>query len=146
MSQGRAVQKAEKAPLQGFVAAILTERELAINLGSANGVERGMTFKVVEPEGIAINDPVTGKKLGTVRREKVRVQASEVHESYSLCRTYRTVGRTTMASLALQDFLAQSGGESPETLKVRGNDYLPPLPEEESFVKKGDLVIEVVEE
>ena len=46
--------------IEGKVAAIVNERELAINRGADVGVKEGMIFKVVEPE-LDVTDPDTGR-------------------------------------------------------------------------------------
>jgi len=75
--------------IEGKVAAILNERELVINKGTDAGVKGEMKFKVMEP-GVDIKDPDTGEPLGTIQREKIRVEIVEVHPRYSVGRTYET--------------------------------------------------------
>jgi hypothetical protein len=75
--------------IEGKVAAILNERDLVINKGSEAGVEAGMKFKVIEPS-LRITDPDTGESLGTLTREKIRVQIVEVSLKYSIGKTYET--------------------------------------------------------
>ena len=43
--------------IQGKVARILNSRELAINIGSNNGVQAGMYFDILDPKGENITDP-----------------------------------------------------------------------------------------
>jgi cell shape-determining protein MreC len=43
-------------PLRGAVAAVLTDRELVINLGSERGVKPGMRFAVLNSKGLGIID------------------------------------------------------------------------------------------
>jgi hypothetical protein len=140
----------QREPIQGKVAGILNARELAINIGSNSGVQVGMKFRVMSSEETKVYDPETGDLLGLIDREKVRVQATEVREKLSICKTYRTVTMGDgelhgyMAALALAD-LFRPPRRVPETLKVESSDYLPPLSEEESYVKTGDRVIQVLE-
>jgi hypothetical protein len=137
-------------PIQGRVAGILNERELAINIGSNHDVQVGMRFAVLSSEETKIYDPVTSDLLGLIDREKVRVRATEVKEKFSVCRTYRTL---TIEGGALYEYAAtvrmlglfEAPRSVPETLKAKGSDYLPPLSEEESYVKIGDRVIQVLE-
>jgi hypothetical protein len=77
-----------RAPIEGKVAGILTERELVINVGTNKGVQKAMKFKVLAKPA-EITDPDTGELLATIAREKVRVEATDVHEKYSICSTYR---------------------------------------------------------
>src|SRR5437870_12957166 len=77
--------------LQGKVAKILTEREVVINIGSAQGVKKGMRFAILAPTPEEIHDPETGEVLDVVDRTKVLVQATEVRERITICSTYRTI-------------------------------------------------------
>jgi hypothetical protein len=131
----------ERERVQGKVAAVLNERELAINVGSSGGVQLGMKFKILA-DVAEVRDPDTGEILGVVRREKVRVEAVRVLERMSICRTYRTVGLDMNALLAFGKF-GIGGTRHPETLKAEDSEYLPPLSEEQSYVKRGDPVEEL---
>jgi hypothetical protein len=140
-----------KEALLGKVAAVLNERELVINIGSRNGVEEDAKFKVLANEPTEIIDPETGEFLGTLDREKVRVRAVEIQERLTICRTYRV---EYISGGALYNIfsggLAAFGNEPPrkvvETLRVDENTYPPPLSEEESYVKKGDRVVQIFDE
>lgn len=136
------------AYIEGKVAAILSEREVAITVGARDGVKLGMRFKVVEPEGVPVSNPDTGEQLGVIQREKVRVEVTEVHERFSVCRTYR-VKYVEGGALGGASSFARMLSEPvsiPETLKAKGSDYIPSLSEQESFVKKGDPVFQLQEE
>lgn len=132
-------------PLVGRVAMVLNERELAINIGASDGVEVGMKFKVLADEPTEILDPETDELLGSIDREKVRVQAREVQERFSICRTYiiRRVGGGPFYGLS---GLLAPPREIPETLKAEDSSLPPPLSEEESYVKKGDRVVPLIEQ
>ena len=133
--------------LQGKVAAVLNERELAINIGTSKGVQVGMRFRVLAENPSEVVDPETAEILGYVDREKVRVQVVEVHERYAICRTYktRTVKGSALADLFTTPAFTPSR-EVVETLKAADSAYLPPLPENESYVKKGDRVEQLEDE
>jgi hypothetical protein len=133
----------KSGPIQGKVAGILTERELTINIGSADGVHEGMKFKVLADMPIEVRDPQTGEKLGEVDREKVRIAASEVREKFSVCRTYRKWG--TPFPWYFGNILSRNV-ERYETLKAQDSQLPAPLSEDESYIKKGDRVIELVGE
>lgn len=136
--------KAEIAPLEGKVAGIINERELAINIGQKAGVRTGMVFKVMSDEPGEVTDPDSGELLGRFEREKVRVKVSIVHERFSVCRTFRarTIGGGWANVLGM---MSERPREVVETLKADDASYIPPLSEEKSYVKKGDQVIQVVE-
>lgn len=136
--------------IEGVVAGILTERELAINVGDDHGVVLGTTFQVLANTPTEIKDPNTGRVLGSIPREKVRVRATRVEPEFSICKTYR-VHRIEGGPLhglgrVLSPDLFDPPREIPETLKAENADYLPDLPEEESFVKVGDRVVQILDE
>ena len=132
-------------PIEGLVATIVSERELAINIGSDHGVTRGMKFKVLTGSPTEIVDPATGNRLGTISRTKVRVKAVSVLPKFSICETYRTYRTKGNAlSAGLSQFFEQPRTVR-ETLRAEDADYVPDLPEEESFVKQGDRVEQILE-
>ena len=130
-------------PIEGLVAAIVSERELAINIGSNIGVTRGMKFKVLGSP-TEIPDPETGKTLGSIHREKVRVMVESVSPEFSVCRTYRTWRTGGPLGTGIST-LFEPARTVHETLRAQDSDYVPDLPEEESFVKKGDKVEQILE-
>ena len=133
-------------PIVGLVARIINERELAINIGSKNGVLGGMKFSVMAKDAIEVHDPETNEKLGVVDREKVRVMANEVRERFSICKTYREWVSGPAAMVDINRFLGISAvRKGKETLKVDDSSLPPPLSEEESYVKIGDRVIQIEE-
>lgn len=136
----------ENEPIEGLVAGILTERELAINIGSDQGVVSGMKFQVMANTPTEIRDPNTDEVLGSITQEKVRVRATRVNPKFSICRTYEVreiEGGPLSAGFALPSGLFDPPRRIPETLKAEDADYLPELPEEESFVKIGDRVVQI---
>lgn len=138
-------------PIRGKIAQVLNSREVALNVGSAQGVDVGMLFDILEPEGI--EDPDTGEPLGVIDRPKVRVQVAHVQEKLAVAATYRkervNVGGTF-------DSLATAGSFSRalmpprwitkyETLKTEEETW-EDLDEEAGYVKTGDIVIQVIAE
>ena len=69
--------------IQGKVAAILTLREPIINRGSADGVQIGMRFAVLNSQGVDVKDPDTGELLGSTEIVKTVVRLSESTETTS---------------------------------------------------------------
>jgi hypothetical protein len=131
--------------LQGKVASILTARELTINIGREHGVEVGMIFKVLADIPVQVIDPDTNNKLGEVDREKIRVKVSEVEDKFSICKTYRTRHTGGLSPYITSLYASMLiDREEVETLKASEASLPPPLPEEESFVKRGDRVIQVL--
>src|SRR5262245_12200727 len=66
--------------IRGKVAAILSKRELILNVGSDDGVEIGMKFVILNSQGIDVSDPDTGKVLGTVEVPKTVVKVVRVDD------------------------------------------------------------------
>jgi hypothetical protein len=80
----------DTALLRGKVAKILNERDIALNIGSAQGVIKGMKFAIVGPTSQEIRDPETGEVLDVVDQLKALIQAKEVRERITICSTYKT--------------------------------------------------------
>jgi hypothetical protein len=134
--------------VEGRVAQILNARELVINLGSKHGVTKGMKFSVLSESPMEIHDPATNELLDVIDREKVRVQASEVRERITVCRTYRTTkvggrGGLTASLAAIEGMrrLMEPEQTVVETLRVQDAQLPPPLKAEESYVKVNDRVV-----
>ncbi len=138
-------------PIRGKVAWVLNSREIAINIGVADGVTMGMFFDVEYPYG-AIKDPDTNEVLGSIKRTKVRVQITEVQEKLAVASTYRST-RVNLGGAGF-DFGPFSRALMPsewitkyETLKKSDRKILiEDIDEEDSFVKVGDPVVQVIEE
>lgn len=129
-------ESAERSALiEGMGAGVLSARELAINIGANDGVKNGMKFKILAEEPAVVRDPGTDEVLGSVDREKARVRIVETQEKFSIGRTYDTAE----ALSGLEDVFHQ-------VIKARRSDYLPPLSEQESYVKKGDKVVRLQED
>lgn len=136
---------------EGLVAQIISARELAINIGSSQGVKKGMIFKVLADKPVEIRDPETGDVLDSIDREKVRVMVTEVRERIAICATYRSkktraghLYSSMMGAASLNAFNAPS--ETFETLRSKDSSLPAPLQPEESYVKIGDRVVEITEE
>ncbi len=135
----------DTALLQGKVAKILTEREVVINIGSAQGVKKGMRFAILAPTPEEILDPETDEVLDVVDRTKVLVQATEVRERITICSTFRTTkisGGAFSMSYAI-DRLFDPPRVVPETLRIEDSSLPAPLSPDESYVKIGDRVKQV---
>jgi hypothetical protein len=144
-------------PLRGLVAAILNEREVAINLGQRDGAKTGMRFAIVEEFESEIEDPDTGEILGKVPpREKIRVEIFESQEKMSIAKTYhnRQVNIGGKNALGGLSGIFGERGEpvryinKPFTFHVGegGKTHFKEILPEDSVVDVGDLVIQIVEE
>lgn len=76
-------------PVRGKIARVLSEREIAINRGSNDGVEIGMKFNVLDPESQEVRDPDTGEVLGCVERPKAPVKVTMVYDKLAVATTFR---------------------------------------------------------
>lgn len=136
-------------PIRGKVAKVLTSRELAINVGSNHGVTVGMVFEVIDTFD-SIIDPDTKEPLGSIERIKVKVQVTQVKEQFSLASTFSkkrvNVGGNLFDLGPLSAKLMPANWVTRyETL--RKDDYRHPekISEDESYVKRGDTVLQVCE-
>ena len=148
-------------PIRGKVARVLNEREIAINVGTAHGVTVGMYFDVMDALGQNIEDPETGELLGSIERLSTRVKVTHAQEKLSVAATYRgkrvNIGGTgndrylkaTIDSLTLGPFarslMPPNWITKYETLR-KTKSTPDPLDEEDSLVKIGDPVVQVLEE
>lgn len=135
--------------LQGKVARVLNSMEVAINIGSTNGVEVGMKFDILSDKKEDICDPDTNDVLGSLDRPKVRVLVSQVTEKFAIASTYRkkevNVGGIGGMGPSFAKVLSPPKWiEKVETLKTSERTW-EDLEESQSYVKTGDPVVQVVE-
>ena len=139
-------------PIRGKVARVLNAREIAINVGTENGVTVGMYFDVLDPHYEDIKDPDTGEVLGSFERPKVRVKIIHVQEKSSLATTYRkervNIGGTRK-NISLGPFarslMPPTWVEKYETLgKTEKTKDV--LDEKDSYVNVGDPVVQTIED
>jgi hypothetical protein len=74
--------------ITGSVALVEDEYTLVINRGAAAGVVPGMVFAVFSGDGRLITDPETGRELGRLDEEKLRVKVCEVRELFARAETF----------------------------------------------------------
>jgi len=129
--------------LTGQVARILSERELVVNRGTNDGVTLGMKLAVLNPNGADITDPVSGESLGSIDLAKVVVKVTQVHERVCVAATFRK-WTTSGDPLGLMSILARPPSTRHETLRLDDDEAAVELDEEDSYVRVGDKVIEVV--
>ena len=136
-------------PIRGKVAQVLNSREVALNKGQLDGVEVGMVFRIMSLKGSEITDPDSGDLLGSVELEKSRVKVAVVYERVSVAETYRTrkvnVGGSGLGGAKFADLFAPPKWETRvETFEI-DEDTKVELDEEETYVKRGDPVIQHIE-
>ena len=131
-------------PIRGKVAKVLNAREVAINLGSEQGVRPGMYFDVVARYEDIV-DPDTHESLGAVERPKTRVKITWVQEKLSLASACKSravnVGRMPLGEFA-RALMPPKWVKKYETLTTEETGEA--LDEKESLVKVGDPVVQVV--
>jgi hypothetical protein len=132
--------------IEGKVARVLNRQELVMNVGEKDGVKRGMTFAVLNPKGVDIVDPDSKDKLGSVEIPKVMLKVARVQPRLSVARTFRTTRKNVGGSvgLGLDLFRGPEWVEETETLRLEDKPYVEELSEEESYVKIGDPVVQVL--
>jgi len=128
--------------IKGKVAAILSRRELILNIGSEDGVEIGMQFVILNNKGIDVTDPDTGKVLGTVEVPKTVVKVVRVDGPHlSVARTFRTLRGTPGIFGSIASPISGTP-DRPETLEITpGSSLKAELSEEESYIKRGDIAL-----
>ena len=72
--------------ITGKVAKILNEFQLVLNVGSTQGVQKGMPFVIYE-EGEDITDPESGELLGKLEIVKGEVEVSHVQDTICLAQS-----------------------------------------------------------
>ncbi len=135
--------KERRGLIRGRVAAILSKREVVLNVGTDAGVEPGMRFVILNETGVTVTDPETGEEIGTVEVPKHVVKVVRVDgPRLSVARTFRMIkGRPGLAGPNLF-------GPTPdrvETLQVEeGATIKEDLEEEGALVRIGDKAVETV--
>uniref|UniRef100_UPI00403F6243 hypothetical protein n=1 Tax=Lentilactobacillus hilgardii TaxID=1588 RepID=UPI00403F6243 len=92
--------------MEGKVIRILNDTELLINLGSNDDVRYDQHFEIYEP-GEEVRDPLTNKSLGTLDYVKANVEATEVHEAFSVV-SHITTSTETVSKGGLAAFAQSS--------------------------------------
>ncbi len=134
-------------PIRGKVAQILNSREVALNVGLDDGVEIGMLFDIVTPKGHDITDPVTGDVLGSLDKPKVRVKIISVQHRLSVAATFRKKRENIGGSSDLIGLYSRMSSPPRwitryETLKTTDSTW-EDLPDEDSYISRGDPVVQV---
>jgi hypothetical protein len=78
--------------IQGKIAAVISSREIAINVGRADGVHADDIVTVFS--SIEVKDPDSKEVLGSVKRPKVRLRIREVQEHLAVAESYEQVANS----------------------------------------------------
>lgn len=131
--------------IEGRVAAVLTRRELVLNVGSDQGVTKGMKFAVLNQNGLSIRDPDTGEELGSVPIEKVLVETVRIQPKLCVARTFRKFRKNVGGSLPSSVLFGPAKYvEEYESLLLEDKPSAEMLDEADSYVKVGDPVRQVI--
>ena len=137
--------------VEGRVVKILNEREVAINVGSGDGVSEGMLFDVLEQEQ-PIYDSSAEDLLGSLQRTKVRVRVNHVQARFSVAATVRSrrvnIGGISQIGAWASLLMPADWVDRYETLRAKEHKHglWKELDEADSLVKSGDPVVQVVDE
>jgi hypothetical protein len=130
----------EDGLLHGKVAALVNVRQLAINLGSKQGVTEGMEFDVMNRSAGEIRDPDTHEVLGSITLSKLQIKIILVADEFSVGAVQ---GMRPSAGFGLPDWLYTSSASRPLTLKRSEHPDVEEIEEKDSIVKVGDPVVQV---
>jgi hypothetical protein len=105
--------------VRGFVAEVVSDREVILNRGASQGVREGQYFAILDPDTIEVTDPETGDDLGGIKVVKIVVRAVEVAPKLTLARTFRTktvnIGGLGLGGIAFRSAFASM--EAPEMVQ-----------------------------
>ncbi len=137
--------------IRGKVAKVLNSHEVALNVGTQNGVEIGMCFDILDSKGENIVDPDSQEVLGSINRPKVRVKVIKVQKNLSVASTFKEKKKNIGGTLDFgnlgaisQSLMPQKWVSEVETLKTEEKTW-EDIEEEQSYVKTGDPIVQVNE-
>lgn len=141
-----------KEAIHGKIARVLNSHEVALNIGSAQGVEVNMLFDILTPRAHEIKDPDTGEVLGMLERSKMRVRVVRVLDKISVAATFGNVevnvgggrGEAVRRYLYGKDRLLKPPNWviQRETIKTTEPTW-DELSDEERHISTGDPVVQV---
>lgn len=92
-------------PVTGQVALVEDDYTLVINRGAEAGVALGMVFAVYHGDGQVVTDPESGRELGRLSREKLRVRVFDVQPRFARAHTF--IGTDDFHGLLRVPFVAE---------------------------------------
>ena len=137
------MQETKSRVIEGSVATILNEREVAINRGSEHGIRIGMKFTILERTS-AITDPETRESLGSLTRENIRVRIVEVQPRFSVGRTYESYQARNPSQIV--GILSALGSSKVRTIAKRKYSEIAPFSDVVGYIDVGDRVVQVIED
>jgi hypothetical protein len=88
LARGLAQETAARYPLTGYVVKVISDREVLVDLGRDQQLEKGASFQLVE-QGPDVVHPVTGKLIKGERRILTTLEVTDVGDESS---TFRVTG------------------------------------------------------
>jgi hypothetical protein len=73
-----------KYAISGLVARLVSDEDLIINKGSADGVMENMIFEILDPHTQDVTDPASGENLGSMDRVLATVRVTQVRPRLSM--------------------------------------------------------------
>lgn len=137
--------------IRGKVARVLNSREVVLNVGAENGVVSGMLFKIFDPgddDGrYIIRDPDdTTNVIGSIgSAPKITVSVSKVQDKLCVASTLERDPSLHYSSL-YWTLMPWQWISRYETLRQNDSAVPAPIDKSESFVKIGDIVVQVSEQ
>jgi hypothetical protein len=104
--------------ITGQVALVEDDYTLVLNRGAEAGVTTGMVFAVHANTSQVITDPESGRELGRLSREQLRVRVFDVHPLFARAHTF---ARTDDFHGLLQIPFVEQPGENIVTVNVGDN-------------------------
>ena len=124
-------------PIRGKVARVLNNREIVLNIGTANGVAVNMYFDVIDVDELDIRDPDTNQLLGSIERSKIRVKVIHAQEKLSVAACHPYVSARQWKSGGWKSSTGTLGPFAKLLLESS---------EADSAASVGDAVVQVIEE
>jgi hypothetical protein len=116
-------------PIAGRVALVEDDHTLVINRGTDAGVTVGMVFSVRAGDGRVITDPETGRELGRLSREKLRVRVFDAQPLFARAHTFVLTDdfygllQIRFAATATDDVVTVDIGDAVELVRCETNGY-----------------------
>ena len=107
--------------IAGKVALVEDDHTLVINRGTEAGVTVGMVFVVSSAAGPVITDPETGRELGRLNREKLRVRVFDAQPLFARAHTFVMTddfyGLLQIPFVASEDIITVDVGDAVELVR-----------------------------
>ena len=113
--------------ITGQVALVEDDYTLVINRGTEAGVVAGMVFAVSAGAAQVITDPESGRELGTLSREKLRVRVFDAQPLFARAHTFVETdsfyGLLQIPFVAHDEVVTVDVGDPVEAIAIEGAGY-----------------------